>query len=57
MVHFPEIESKGGEADGVEAPALPAVSDHGPLDHGLHSPKSVLAARPEPERLTFQVSR
>ena len=43
---------KGGEADGTralgESPALPGVFDRGPVDHDLHIPKSMLAARSSP---------
>ena len=51
--HFP---AKGGEAYGKKAredtPALPDMLHHYPCGNGLHIPKSVLAARLRPERLT-----
>ena len=43
---------KGGDAVGTrtmdEGPSFSDLFSHGPLDHGLHSPKSVLTARRPP---------
>ena len=43
---------KGGDAVGTrtmdEGPSFFDLFSHGPLDHGLHSPKSVLTARRPP---------
>ena len=43
---------KGGDAVGIrtmdEGPSFFDLFSHGPLDHGLHSPKSVLTARRPP---------
>ena len=43
---------KGGNAVGTrtmdEGPSFSDLFSHGPLDHGLHSPKSVLTARRPP---------
>ena len=43
---------KGGDADGTrtmgESPSFSCVFSHGPLDHDIHSPKSVLTARRPP---------
>ena len=53
--HFPA--KKGGDADGKralgESPALRGMLHRHPNGDDLHIPKSVLAARLDPGRLTF----
>ena len=44
--------AKGGDAGGTEADTLPCVLHHRACADDLHGPKSVLAARIAPERLT-----
>ena len=60
VVHFPEITSKGGVADVEEmAVCYPASYHHSPdnrSDHTVSYHNSVLAARLDPERLTFLVN-
>lgn len=44
--------AKGGDAGGTEADTLPCVLHHRACTDDLHGPKSVLAARIAPGRLT-----
>ena len=50
-VHFPEFYTEGGGADGRKTAAFRSLFGAGSIAAGILSPKSVLAARLQPERL------